>query len=142
MPEYEAASQVLRVVVADDRYLVREAIAYLLDSDPGLEVVASCEDEDGLDEALRTQHADIVVVNVRMAFSGDALAQAGVGLVLVSDDASGRSGLAWPPDERARRALLLSGRVRERDYLVRAVRTVAAGGSFVDPAIAEAHSDH
>src|SRR3954471_180846 len=104
MPEYEAASQVLRVVVADDRYLVREAIAYLLDSDPGLEVVASCEDEDGLDEALRTQHADIVVVNVRMASSGDALAQAGVGLVLVSDDASGRSGLAWPPDERARRA--------------------------------------
>ena len=35
---------VLRVVVADDSYLVREALRHLLDTDPRVDLVATCED--------------------------------------------------------------------------------------------------
>jgi DNA-binding NarL/FixJ family response regulator len=138
-PEGESATQALSVVVADGSYLVREAIAYLLDSNPDVEVVASCEDEEALAEAMTSEHPRVVVVNVRIWSAVDVdVAQPGVGLVLIGHDANARDGLAWLESGGERIAILLIPRLRDDGYLENAIRVVAAGGTFVDAGIIDA----
>ena len=63
--------QHLRVVVADDSYLVREALGHLLDSDPRVDLVATCQDGDELAETVDAELPDVVVTDIRMPPSGD-----------------------------------------------------------------------
>ena len=136
---------VLRVVIADDSYLVREAIAHVLSTEPGLELVATCADGDALIAAIEVEHPDVVLTDARMPPSGD---QEGItvanrlrethpelGVVLMSQYASAAYAhelLAGGPD---RRAYLLKDGVRDRHQIVTALETVAAGGSIIDSKI-------
>jgi DNA-binding NarL/FixJ family response regulator len=138
-------SRVLRVVIADDSYLVREAIAHVLSTEPGLELVATCEDGDTLMAAIEAERPHVVLTDARMPPSGD---QEGVtvanrlrethpelGVVLMSQYASAayaRNLLAGGSD---RRAYLLKDGVHDRHQLITALETVAAGGSIVDSKI-------
>ena len=56
----------IRVVLAEDQYLVREGIRRLLDSQDGLEVVAVGEDLDSLLAAVDAERPDVVVTDIRM----------------------------------------------------------------------------
>src|SRR3954462_2865175 len=60
-----------RVVVADDSYLVREALGYLLDTDPRVELVARCRDGRELERVVAAERPDVVVTDIRMPPSGD-----------------------------------------------------------------------
>ena len=60
----------IRVVLADDHYLVREGVRRLLETEPDLEVVAACADLDSLLAAVETQKPDVVVTDIRMPPSG------------------------------------------------------------------------
>ena len=56
----------IRVVVADDETLVREGLAAIVASDPGLEVVATaCDGAEAIEEVARTS-PDVVLMDVRM----------------------------------------------------------------------------
>ena len=57
---------VLRLVVADDTLLVREGVRSLLDDEPGMEVVATAADLDGLLAAVAEHQPDVVVTDVCM----------------------------------------------------------------------------
>lgn len=137
----------LRIALADDSYLIREGIAQLLEAEPGVEVVASCEDTAGLREAVATESPDVVLTDIRMPPDGD---DAGIrvatqlrethpeiGVVVLSQYSDPGFVLRLFAEGSDRRAYLLKERVADRGQLVAAMRAVADGGSVVDPKIVE-----
>jgi class 3 adenylate cyclase/FixJ family two-component response regulator len=137
----------VRVVLGEDNVLVREGVRALLDSYEDVEVVGVAADAPSLLLAAREHSPDVVVTDIKMPpnfqLEGIDCAHAireshpGTGVVVLSahDDEAyaiallgkGQSGLAY----------LLKDRIAQGDELVRAIREVAAGGSVVDPLIAE-----
>jgi DNA-binding NarL/FixJ family response regulator len=138
----------LRVVFADDSYLPREAIAHLLASDPRVELVAVCSDGDALRESVARGDVDVVVTDIRMPPSGDdegirvanllRKTHPHVGVVVVSQYADPRYGLALLEHGSDGRAYLLKERLHDRENLLSAIETVASGGSVIDSKVVEA----
>jgi DNA-binding NarL/FixJ family response regulator len=138
----------IRVVLADDHYLVREGIRRLLETEPELEVAAVCGDLDSLLAAVEAEQPDVVITDIRMPPHGldegiQAAAQIrerypSVGVVVLSQYAEPRYALALLESGTARRAYLLKERVDDVAELLAAIRTVADGGSVIDPAVVEA----
>jgi len=138
----------IRVVVAEDNYLVREAVTRLLDTHPDTTVVGSAADYDSLLAAVETDAPDVVVTDIRMPPTGtDEGVRAAValrdshpalGVVVLSQYVEPDYALALLDGGSERRAYLLKERVSDVDQLVRAVREVADGGSVIDPKVVEA----
>ena len=138
----------LRVVLAEDHYLVREGIRRLLDAQPDIEVVAACGDLDALLEAVATERPDVVVTDIRMPPGGvDEGIQAALrlrhtkpelGVVVLSTYAQPSYALALLEGGTAGRAYLLKERVEDVEQLAAAIRAVAEGGSVIDPKVVEA----
>jgi DNA-binding NarL/FixJ family response regulator len=138
----------LRIVVADDSYLVREALAHLIGGAPGLELVALCEDGDALLAAIESESPDAVLTDIRMPPSRDdegiAIANRlrdthpGLGVVVVSQYATPQYALALLEHGSDGRAYLLKERLSDRGQLVAALRAVASGGSVVDAKVVDA----
>lgn len=139
---------VVRVVFADDSYLVREALGHLLDSDPRVDLVASCEDGEELERVVDAELPDVVVTDIRMPPGGDdegivfanrlRTTHPEIGVVVLSQYADPRYGLALLQDGTESRAYLLKDRFRDREHLIAAVFAVADGGSVVDSKVVEA----
>jgi DNA-binding NarL/FixJ family response regulator len=138
----------LRVVIADDHLLVREGIRRLLETQPDLEIVAVCEDLDGLLTAVDAERPDVVITDIRMP-PGDAdegiraaerirETHPDTGVVVLSQYATPSYALELLESGSARRAYLLKERVQDLDHLVSAIRSVAEGGSVIDPKVVEA----
>jgi DNA-binding NarL/FixJ family response regulator len=138
----------IRVVLADDHYLVREGVRRLLETQPDLEVVAVCADLDSLLTAVETEKPDVVVTDIRMPPNGaDEGIQAAallrethaeVGVVILSQYGHPSYALALLEGGTAGRAYLLKERVDDVEQLGAAVRAVAEGGSAIDPKVVEA----
>ncbi len=138
----------IRLVLAEDDYLVREGIRRLLETRPDLEVAAVCGDLGSLLAAVETEHPDVVVTDIRMP-PGDAdegiqaaerlrETNPDVGVVVLSQYANPTYALALLEGGSARRAYLLKERVKDLGHLVAAIHTVAEGGSVIDPKVVEA----
>jgi len=138
----------IRLVVAEDNYLVREGIRRLLEAQPGIEVAAVCDDLGSLLAAVDEEGPDVVVTDIRMP-PGDAdegiqaaerLRETSpeVGVVVLSQYATPAYALALLESGSARRAYLLKERVQDIGQLVTAIETVADGGSVIDPKVVEA----
>src|ERR1017187_8517327 len=133
----------LRLVLADDHYLVREGTRRLLEAQPDIEVVAACSDLDSLLAAVETELPDVVVTDIRMPPPGvDEGIRAAellrethpeIGVVVLSQYADPRYALPLLEHGTERRAYLLKERVDDVEQLVGAIRAVAEGGSVVDP---------
>ena len=137
----------IRVVLGEDNVLVREGVRALLDSYEDIEVVGVAQDAPSLMAAAAEHVPDVVVTDIKMPPSfqleGIDCAHAirhdhpdtGVVVLSAHDDeeyaiallGGGHSGLAY----------LLKDRIAQGDELVRAIHEVHAGGSAVDPVIAE-----
>lgn len=137
----------IRVVLADDSYLVRQALAHVLEAADGIEVVAACGDRDTLLRAVEDERPDVVVTDIRMppTSTDEGLQVAarlrrthpGVGVVVLSQFAEPRYGLALLEDGSDRRAYLLKERIQSRGQLVAAIEAVAKGGSVVDAKVVD-----
>jgi len=138
----------IRLVVAEDNYLVREGIRRLLEAQPGIEVAAVCDDLGSLLAAVDEEGPDVVVTDIRMP-PGDAdegiqaaerlrATSPDVGVVVLSQYATPAYALALLESGSARRAYLLKERVQDIGQLVTAIETVADGGSVIDPKVVEA----
>ena len=142
-----AAERTLRVVIADDSFLVREALRHVLDASPAIEVVAACGDRDALLAAVEEARPDVVVTDIRMppSLSDEGLQVAAalrerhpqVGVVVLSQFAEPQYGIALLDAGSDRRAYLLKERVQSRGQLVAAIETVARGGSVVDAKVVD-----
>jgi DNA-binding NarL/FixJ family response regulator len=138
----------IRLVVAEDNYLIREALRGLLSTRDDFEIAAVCEDLDSLLEAVETERPDVVVTDIRMPPENtDEGIQAAirlretspeVGVVVLSQYASPTFVLALLEGGSERRAYLLKERVRDLDQLVAAIHAVAGGGSVMDPKVVDA----
>jgi DNA-binding NarL/FixJ family response regulator len=138
----------IRVLVAEDNYLVREGVTRLLATEPDVEVVGACEDLDGLLAAVAADPPDVVLTDIRMPPTGtDEGVRAAnelrashpeVGVVVLSQYVEPGYALALLEDGSERRAYLLKERVSDVDQLLHAIREVAAGGSVIDPKVVEA----
>lgn len=137
----------IRLVLAEDHYLVREGVRLLLEAQPGLEVVAVCGDLDSLLEAVRREGPDVVVTDIRMppGHSDEGIQAArrlretnpGLGVVVLSHYADPSYALALLDTGSAGRAYVLKERVHDLDPLLVAIRAVSEGGSLIDPKVVE-----
>jgi len=137
----------IRVVVAEDAFLVREAVSRLLAEAPGVEPVAAVSDSATLMATIEAERPDVVVTDIRMppTDSDDGIRVAAavrethpdMGVVVLSQYAESAYVLSLLESGSARRAYLLKERVHHRGQLVDAVRAVHQGGSYIDPKIVE-----
>ncbi len=137
----------IRVVIADDAYLIREALQRILDDVDGVEVVRTVGDLDALRTAVREERPDAVLTDIRMPPTGtDEGIQVArelrdeypeVGVVVLSQFADPEYMLALLESGAERRAYLLKERIHDAGELVSAIETVVVGGSFVDPKIVD-----
>ena len=138
----------IRIVLADDHYLVREGVAALIATEPDLELVTTCEDHDSTLAAIDEHRPDVVITDIRMPPTGTdegvriaahlRETHPGTGVVVLSQYVEPAYALALLEDGSAGRAYLLKERVSDIDELVAAVRAVADGGSWIDPKVVEA----
>jgi DNA-binding NarL/FixJ family response regulator len=138
----------LRVVLAEDHYLVREGTRRLLEAHPDVDVAAVCGDLDALLAAVEAERPDVVVTDIRMpptntdegirAAAELRGSQPELGVVVLSQYVEPRYALALLEHGTAGRAYLLKERVADVEQLVEAIRAVADGGSVVDPKVVEA----
>jgi DNA-binding NarL/FixJ family response regulator len=137
----------IRLVLAEDHYLVREGVRSLLEAEPGFEVAAVCGDLDSLLKAVNRESPDVVVTDIRMppGHSDEGIQAARrlretnpeLGVVVLSQYANPRYALALLDSGSAGRAYVLKERVRDLDQLVAAIRAVAQGGSLIDPKVVD-----
>ena len=138
----------IRLVLAEDHYLVREGLRRLLETEPDLEVVAACGDLDSLLAAVDAERPDVVLTDIRMPpgdsdegiQAADRLRETNpaVGVVVLSQYANPTYALALLKGGSAGRAYLLKERVEDLGQLAAAIRAVAEGGSVIDPKVVEA----
>ena len=137
----------IRVIVADDHYLVREGTRQLLEASGEVEVLATVEDGTQLRDAVDRMQPDAVLVDIRMPpthqmegieASHDIRAKhPDVGVVVLSQHANPLYAFELFKDGTAGLAYLLKDRVGDLDELLRAVREVVIGGSVIDPLVVE-----
>jgi DNA-binding NarL/FixJ family response regulator len=138
----------VRIVLAEDNYLVREGVRTLVETEPDLDVVAVCEDYDTLLAAVEAEHPDVVVTDIRMPPTGtDEGIRAAellreqhpeMGVVLLSQYSEPAYALAFLDGGSKGRAYLLKERVSDIGQLAAAIREVAGGGSVIDPEVVDA----
>lgn len=137
----------IRVIIADDHYLVREGTRQLLEASGEVNVLATVEDGRQLRDAVDRMRPDAVLVDIRMPpthqmegieASLDIRAEhPEVGVVVLSQHANSLYAFELFKDGTAGLAYLLKDRVGDLDELLRAVREVVAGGSVIDPLVVE-----
>ena len=139
---------VLRLVLAEDSFLMRDGINALLALDDEVHVVASCEDYDTLLTAVEEHRPDVVLTDIRMPPSqsdegiraADAIRSAHpeIGVVVLSQYVEPEYARRLFENGSDGRAYLLKERVADLDELGAAIRRAADGGSVVDPKVVEA----
>jgi DNA-binding NarL/FixJ family response regulator len=137
----------LRVVVAEDNYLVREGTRRLLEDSGEVEVVAAVGDAVELLDAVRRFAPDAVLTDIRMPpghhMEGIEAAHTirrehpGLGVVVLSQHTDEAYAFALLGDGTAGLAYLLKDRLADLEDLVEALRVVSRGGSVIDPVVVE-----
>jgi DNA-binding NarL/FixJ family response regulator len=137
----------IRVVIAEDTYLVREALEQILSSLKGIDVARSCTDRDSLVAAIEEELPDVVLTDIRMPPTGTnegievarelRTTHPEIGVVVLSQFADPGYVLALLEAGSAGRAYLLKERVNDPLQLASAIEAVASGGSAVDSKVIE-----
>ena len=137
----------IRVVAAEDSYVVREFLTTTLESAPEVDLLAVCSNRTELEAAITSEVPDVVVTDIRMPPTGreEGIAVAtslreshpDVGVVVLSQYAEPEYALALLASGSGRRAYLLKERIRNREQLIGAIEAVADGGSVIDPKIVD-----
>src|SRR5215468_10004211 len=137
----------IRVALAEDHVLLREGISRLVGSDDGFELVGTASDLPGLLALIAEQEPDVVITDIRMPPTGtnEGIQAAewlrenhpDTGVVVLSQFVAPGYAVALLEHGSARRAYLLKERVGSVDELARAIRTVAGGGSVIDPLVVD-----
>jgi DNA-binding NarL/FixJ family response regulator len=129
---------VIRVALVDDQTLIRAGMARLLAPEDGFEVIAECEDGRQAVDELPALRPDLVLMAIRMprldGIAATARLRAGEEpppvLVLTT---FGEDDVLWGAIEAGAAGFVLKD--SSADDLIRAVRTVAAGDGWLDPAV-------
>ncbi len=143
----EGANKRIRVVIAEDSYVIREFLTATLSAESEVELVAVCTNGKELRTAIAAWDPEVVVTDIRMPPSG---AEEGVriaaslrdthpdvGVVVLSQYAEPAYALSLLEHGTGGRAYLLKERIRNKEQLLDAIKAVARGGSVIDPIIVD-----
>jgi DNA-binding NarL/FixJ family response regulator len=134
----------MRVAIAEDSVLLREGLARLLE-DAGFDVVAQCEDAEGLLRRVSGQDVDVVIVDIRLppTHRDEGLRAAievrerhpSVGVLVLSQYVELGLAMKLLAESAQGAGYLLKDRISNVREFVAAVRRVGEGGSAIDPVI-------
>jgi DNA-binding NarL/FixJ family response regulator len=134
----------VRVVVAEDLFLLRDGLTRLLAAHD-FEIAAAVDTAPGLLSALLAERPDVAVVDVRLppSFADDGLQAAlaarrqvpGLPVLLLSQYVEQLYAREMLADQAGGVGYLLKDRVFNDDQFVDAIRTVASGGTVMDPEV-------
>ena len=134
----------MRVVVAEDLFLLRDGLTRLLAAHE-FEIAAAVDTAPGLLWALLEHRPDVAVVDVRLppAFADDGLQAAlaarrevpGLPVLLLSQYVEQLYARELLADQAGAVGYLLKDRVFSDEAFVDAIRTVAGGGTVMDPEV-------
>jgi DNA-binding NarL/FixJ family response regulator len=140
--------QAIRVVIADDHFIVREGVKRLLTESGEVEVVDAVGTAEELHASVAALLPDAVMTDIRMPpghhLEGIEAAHRirrehpDIGVVVLSQYAHESYAYALLKDGTAGLAYLLKDSVGDLDQMVRALREVRAGGSVIDPRVVDA----
>ncbi len=134
----------MRVVIADDSGLLRDALANLLTA-AGVEVAARAADADELVAMVGEHQPDVAIVDIRMpptyTHEGAKAAlelrrrQPGLGILLLSQSLESRYVTDLARQHARGFGYLLKDRVTDVQVLLDGLGAVAAGGTVLDPEV-------
>lgn len=137
----------LRVVFADDNYLVREGVSALLAEVDDIDLVDTVADPHSLMKSVAEHQPDAVLTDIRMppTHTNEGIEAAkriraehpDTGVVVLSQYVEEDYAFELLADGVAGLGYLLKERVSDLDELVRALHEVARGGSVLDPKVVE-----
>jgi len=138
----------LRVLIADDHYLVREGVRMLLEDSGEVEVLDAVEDAVALRRRVAELRPDAVVTDIRMPPSHQMegieaahrirAEHPEVGVVVLSQHADENYAFELLKNGTAGLAYLLKDRVGDIDEMLGALRAVCDGRSAIDPRVVDA----
>lgn len=138
----------LKLVLAEDSFLIREGLAVLIEGLDGFELVASCEDAESLLELVAEHSPDVAITDIRMPPTHttegiDAAKEIrekfpDTGVVVLSQYIEPSYALSLFEAGSEGLAYLLKERVGDMDQLTNAITEVARGGSVIDPRVINA----
>ena len=138
----------LRIVFAEDNYLVRQGVSSMLAELEGLDVVAVAIDLESLLRAVAEHLPDVVLTDIRMppTHTDEGIRAAkqirsghpGIGVVVLSQYVEEDYVFELLADGVAGMGYLLKERLKDIEELSRALREVGRGGSVLDPVVVEA----
>jgi DNA-binding NarL/FixJ family response regulator len=139
---------VVRIVFAEDNYLVREGTSALLEEAEGVDLVATATTLDELLAAVEEHEPDAVLTDIRMpptnttegidAAKRIRAERPQTGVVVLSQYVEEDYAYELLREGAAGLGYLLKERVSDVEELVRALEEVARGGSILDPKVVEA----
>jgi DNA-binding NarL/FixJ family response regulator len=137
----------IRIVLADDAYLVREALKQFFHGSDEMLVVGECESADEVIELVDRQRADVLITDIRMPPSGQDAGirlaarlrdtHASLAVIVLSTYGDVTYALRLFENGCDSRGYLLKDRIRDRAQVIAAVLAVADGGCVIDPTIVE-----
>jgi DNA-binding NarL/FixJ family response regulator len=140
----DASTHSVRIVLADDAILLREALAGALAA-AGFQVIGQAADVQGLIALVEREQPDVVIVDVRMppSHTTEGLEAARqirsthprIAILVLSQYVETRYALDLLREDPAGIGYLLKDRVTRVADLADAVRRVAGGGSVIDPEV-------
>jgi DNA-binding NarL/FixJ family response regulator len=137
----------VRVVFADDNFLVREGVAGMLGVSTAIDLVETVADPESLFKAVAVHRPDAVLTDIRMppTFTTEGIEAAkriradypGTGVVVLSQYVEADYAFELLSEGASGLGYLLKERVGELSDIVRALTDVARGGSALDPKVVE-----
>ncbi len=134
----------MRVVIAEDLFLLREGLASLL-KEHGFDVAEAVGDGPSLLQALVSQRPDVAIVDVRLppAYTDEGLRAAlearrqvpGLPILILSTHVERLYARELLADQAGGVGYLLKDRVFTDEQFTDALRTVARGGTVMDPEV-------
>ena len=141
------AERPIRVVIAEDSYVIREFLTTTLNAAPEIDLVAICSNGKELLTAIDTWDPEVVLTDIRMppsrADEGTRIAarlrqtHPQVGVVVLSQYAEPAYAISLLEQGTGGRAYLLKERIRNKEELIGAIQAVFRGGSVIDPVIVD-----
>jgi adenylate cyclase len=137
----------ITVFLADDNIIVREGVRTLLERQSDLEVVGVAADYDELVAGVVAREPHVLVTDIRMPpnFQREGIEAArevrrrcpGTGVVILSQYDDPEYAVSLVAEGSSGYGYLLKDHIAEGTQLVDAVRTVATGGTALDPSIVD-----
>jgi DNA-binding NarL/FixJ family response regulator len=129
-----SSTRPLRILVADDHFIVRSGLVALIDSEPDMKVVAQATDGSQAIEAYAKHRPDVALIDLRMPVVGGN--QVIEEIRAASPDARLLVLTAYNGDEDIHRALASGAqgyllKSSTGDDLIPAIRAVASGGRWI-----------